>query len=107
MLGKTEGRRRRGQQYEMAGWHHQPDEYECINISVKASHLACAWAQETTLHQHLAVFWSCRFLTYILQEYQDCPILLTLPPANEQESHSLPEFPPESLMSAFFSRILE
>ena len=25
MLGKIEGRRRRGRQDEMAGWHHQPD----------------------------------------------------------------------------------
>ena len=28
MLGKTEGRRRRGQQDEMFGWHHRLDEYE-------------------------------------------------------------------------------
>ena len=28
MLGKTEGRRRRGQQDEVAGWHHQLNEHE-------------------------------------------------------------------------------
>ena len=28
MLGKTEGRRRRGQQDEMVGWHHQCDGHE-------------------------------------------------------------------------------
>ena len=28
MLGKTEGRRRRGQQGEMVGWHHQLNRYE-------------------------------------------------------------------------------
>ena len=28
MLGKIEGRRRRGRQDEMAGWHHRPDGHE-------------------------------------------------------------------------------
>ena len=28
MLGKIEGRRRRGQQDKMVGWHHQLDEHE-------------------------------------------------------------------------------
>ena len=28
MLGKTEGRRRRGQENEMVGWHHQLDGHE-------------------------------------------------------------------------------
>ena len=28
MLGKTEGRRRRGRQDEMVGWHHQPNEHK-------------------------------------------------------------------------------
>ena len=28
MLGKTEGRRRRGQQVEMAGWHHRLNGHE-------------------------------------------------------------------------------
>ena len=28
MLGKMEGRRRRGRQNEMIGWHHQPDRPE-------------------------------------------------------------------------------
>ena len=28
MLGKTEGKRRRGQQDEMVGWHHQLDGHE-------------------------------------------------------------------------------
>ena len=29
MLGKIEGRRRRGQQDEMAGWHHRLNGHEC------------------------------------------------------------------------------
>jgi len=28
MLGKIEGRRRRGRQDKMVGWHHQPNEHE-------------------------------------------------------------------------------
>ena len=28
MLGKSEGRRRRGRQDELSGWHHQLDEFE-------------------------------------------------------------------------------
>ena len=28
MLGKIEGRRRRGRQDEMVGWHHQPNGHE-------------------------------------------------------------------------------
>ena len=30
MLGKIEGRRRRGQQDEMVGWHHQLDGHELV-----------------------------------------------------------------------------
>ena len=32
MLGKTEGRRRRGQEDEMAGWHHRCDGHELGTI---------------------------------------------------------------------------
>ena len=44
MLGKTEGRKRRGQQGKMVGWHHQLDGHEfeqAPGINDGQGHLAC------------------------------------------------------------------
>ena len=44
MLGKTEGRKRRGQQGKMVGWHHQLDGHEfeqALGVSDGQGSLAC------------------------------------------------------------------
>ena len=44
MLGKIEGRRRRGQQDEMVGWHHQLDGHEfeqALGVGDGQRSLAC------------------------------------------------------------------
>jgi len=42
MLGKIEGRRRRGQQDKMVGWHHQVDEHEFEQAPGVGSLLCCS-----------------------------------------------------------------
>ena len=39
MMGKTEGRRRRGQQDEMVGWHHRLNRHEIANSGSLNKHL--------------------------------------------------------------------
>ena len=44
MLGKTEGRKRRGQQGKMVGWHHQLDGHEfeqALGVGDGQGSLAC------------------------------------------------------------------
>ena len=53
MLGKIEGRRRRGQEDEMAGWHHQLDAHEfgrTLGVGDGQGGLVCcgSWELDTT-----------------------------------------------------------